>query len=397
MPPGGHRFDQVAFYSIPPPFAILPAGEGFGVCDYLEKLGFDYGEYFPKRGRGVRVGVVDTGIQRDHPAFSSLHSSAIVAARDFTGRHPVTDVRDFSGHGTHVAGVIGSSREGRSGVAPACELVIARVFPSEGVATVDMIAEGILWCVEQGCRVVNLSLSVSGDAKAIRDACEVAEAAGVFVVAAVGNFGYRHEVQWPAAYPTVMGVGSVDSDGVPSKFSAAGPECDVVAPGEKVISSYLNNTFNALDGTSMATPFVAGAAALILAERPETSPVELRVALQAGAVDIYDPGRDERTGSGWLNASNALLSLQGSSKIYGAHRTEVEALGALVSARVFTQSCTYPKALQMLLTDLLAWVIKRYARSNGSLRTPMLARVKVGPVVRLWSYVKALVAYGRTV
>lgn len=230
------------------------------------------------RGRGVVVAVVDTGIARDAPDLAQAH---FVAGRDFV--KPGGEPDDPHGHGTHVAGTIAQSTNngiGVAGVAPEVELMAVRVLDERGAGRWGAVAAGIRWAADQGADVINLSLGGSMPSRTIAAAIEHAHRKGVVVVAAAGNTG-RSSVGYPAAHRFAIAVGAVRFDETRAFYSAYGEGLDLVAPGgdlrvdqngDGLPDGVLQNTrvrgarafdYIALQGTSMAAPHVAGAAALL--------------------------------------------------------------------------------------------------------------------------------------
>jgi len=263
-------------------------------------------------GEGVVVAVLDTGIDRDHPDLRE----AILDARDFSGSRngPI----DGNGHGSHVAGTIAARRNdgGVVGVAPQAMLLIGKVVGDDGSGSDADVARGIHWAIERGARVISMSLGSRQESPVIFHAIKEAFEKGVFVVAAAGNDGPQSPVDYPGRYPGVVTVGSVDRNGRASKFSSAGPEVDVAAPGQDVTSCWLDGGYAKISGTSMATPFVSGAIALMLAKHarqggktPIRTPDELREHLARTATDAGPKGHDPQYGFGLVNPAKMLAPL----------------------------------------------------------------------------------------
>lgn len=245
---------------------------------------------------GVVVAVIDSGVDLDHPELSGLlvpgtdmvdlgpNPTAPPGFRfegDFMGRD--TDPQDEVGHGTHVAGTIACASNNASGVAGVtwnCRLMPVKVLTRivnnanandvRGVGSAADIAAGIRFAVDNGARVLNLSLGGTVDTQVERDAIAYAVSRGVVVVAAMGNGflpppqGNGNLTSFPAAYPDVIAVGAINTADQRAPFSQTGPHIDVAAPGVGVLSTVWDNGFATLNGTSMASPHVAGVAALIL-------------------------------------------------------------------------------------------------------------------------------------
>lgn len=187
-----------------------------------------------KAGQGARVAVLDTGIDKDHPALAANFE----AGRDFVmDNNTPYDFADKEGHGTHCAGTIGAVQldDGFVGVAPNVKLLSGRVCGSDGCSNIA-VAQGINWAIAQKVDVISMSLGGAMATPAEQKAIKAADAAGVVVVAASGNDG-TPKVSYPAAFPSVIAVGAVDSKITKAKFSQWGPELAVVAPGVDVLSS----------------------------------------------------------------------------------------------------------------------------------------------------------------
>lgn len=184
-------------------------------------------------GAGVRILVLDTGIDKEHPALRDNYEQG----KDFVGdgNMPYPEA-DHLGHGTHVAGTIAASlmSDGFVGVAPKATLLAGRVC-NQGCSNIA-VANGINWGIEQKVDIISMSLGGPFATRGEKQAIEAAEAAGVVVVAASGNDG-RKRVSFPAAFPTVLAVGAVDSTPAKADFSNWGPELDIVAPGVGVLSA----------------------------------------------------------------------------------------------------------------------------------------------------------------
>ncbi|WP_186762787.1 S8 family serine peptidase [Lentzea tibetensis] len=241
-------------------------------------------------GAGATVAVLDTGIKADHPDLAGK----VVEAADFTG----TGVSDEHGHGTHVAGIIASNGPVYRGVAPDVRLLSGKVCKPAG-CPFDAIIAGMEWAATRA-RVVNMSLgsdvpSNGTDVLSLAVNRLSAQTGALFVVAS-GNSG-PGKLGSPAAADAALTVGAVDRSDVLATFSSTGPRLgdsavkpDLVAPGVGIVSAGLSGDHVAKSGTSMATPHVAGAAALLAAAHPSWSGAELKDALtSATAVVAGDP------------------------------------------------------------------------------------------------------------
>ncbi len=211
------------------------------------------------QGEGVKVAILDTGIDADHQDFAE----AIIDSNDFT-----TDgIEDANGHGTHCAGIVGARLNGVGfvGVAPKSQLMIGKVLANNGSGAYSWITEGVYWAVESGADVISMSLGGPGSDSELFKAIQYALFHGVYVICAAGNEGAlnQNSIGYPGRYGGVITVASHDRNGNPSGFSSRGGEVDVMAPGSEIWSTYKDGGYAELSGTSMAAPFVAGLAALI--------------------------------------------------------------------------------------------------------------------------------------
>ena len=217
------------------------------------------------QGEGVRVAVLDTGIDTDHPDLSGQ----IVSTKDFTGE----GIEDVNGHGTHCAGIIAAKLNdvGFIGVAPKTELIIGKVLANDGSGSYDWISDGVLWAFEEGADVISMSLGGPDSTPELFNSIHHVLAQGGKIICAAGNDGslYTNNVGYPGKYGGVITVASHDYNGNPSGFSSRGGELDFMAPGDGIWSTYTNGGYRQLSGTSMATPYVAGLAALIISKHKQ--------------------------------------------------------------------------------------------------------------------------------
>ena len=212
---------------------------------------------------GVRVAVIDTGIDLTHPELVGKVDGGFSAV---TNTENPEDFADDNGHGTHVAGTIAAARDGRGvvGVAPKARLYSVKVLDADGSGTLSGVINGIVWAAENDMQVANMSLGAPVDSPAMARAVRYARAVGVIVVAAAGNSG--GSVGFPGAYPDAIGVSASDYQDKLAVFSSRGPEVDFIAPGVDVVSAKNRGGFVSYSGTSMAAPHVAGMAALAVSQ-----------------------------------------------------------------------------------------------------------------------------------
>ncbi|MDH4178381.1 MAG: S8 family serine peptidase [Thermoleophilia bacterium] len=297
---------------------------------------------------GVRVAVIDSGVDRGHPDLRGR----IRAARSFVGGSP----DDVQGHGTIVAGVIAAEADngiGVAGLAPWAELLVAKVVARDGSISVEAEARAIRWAVAMKARVINMSLGGVRDpsrperdtySQLEADAVAYAVSKGVLVVAAVGNGDQAPTEPWrfasyPAALPHVVGVSAVTRAGATPRFSNRDPVYnDVAAPGAGIVSTFprkltarragcadqgytpcATEPYRGTEGTSFAAPQVSAAAATLLAVRPTLRASQVAFLLERTAVDarpatgcpLCIPGRDAQSGWGTLDVTAAATALDG--------------------------------------------------------------------------------------
>jgi len=207
-------------------------------------------------GKGVRVAVIDTGIDRNHPDLRGQVKGRIHLVKGKIG-----------GHGTHVAGIIAAAMNNRGivGVSPQAELYDVKAFKANGTARLFDIIRGIDWSIQNRMQVINMSFGMPEASEALRRVIKKAHAAGIKMVASAGNNGGA--VEYPARFPQVISVGALDQNGKLAEFSSRGKGLSVRAPGVKIYSTWPGGRFRTLDGTSMAAAHVTGLTALKLAKK----------------------------------------------------------------------------------------------------------------------------------
>jgi len=248
----------------------------------------------PTAPTGVVVAVVDTGVDPLHPWFTTH----LLPGRSFVGAPE--DWSDTHGHGTHVAGIVRQAD-------PSARILPIDVFGADDSTKDSVVSAGIVWAVETGARVVNLSLGGTAPSSSLDAAIEFARSRDVVVVAAAGNRGEQGSPpSYPAANELTLAVAALNASLVPASFSNRGIYVDIAALGVGVTSSVPGGGFAAMSGTSMAAPFVAGAAARLRAARPDIDLVATRGHLEATSRDLGDPGRDDVFGWGALDADRAI-------------------------------------------------------------------------------------------
>ena len=253
------------------------------------------------------IAIVDSGINLNHPEFAGR----LVPGYDFINNDG--DPTDDHGHGTHVAGIAaaGINGFGTVGVCPECKVMPVKVLNQRNGGTWGTVSKGILFAVDNGADVINLSLGATITSTTLISSVQYALANGVVIVAAAGNMASSNPF-YPAAVPGVIGVSGTDSQDQYWQVSDYGDYIDVAAPAVNIYSSYhdLANTsgYAYMSGTSMASPFVSGLVGLILSRRPNLTVDEVTALLEKTAKDLGDPGRDPLYGFGRVDAHQALVA-----------------------------------------------------------------------------------------
>src|SRR5690554_3754000 len=271
----------------------------------------------PLTGQGMRVAILDTGIDYTHPDLGGCvgDTCKVLAGVDFSGlsegeESPSTneaDFLDYNRHGTHVAGIVAADGQVR-GVAPDARLYAVKVLGNSGFGGTTAIVAGIEWALDpdgdpatdDGAHVMNLSLGGNNIDMAMDEAVNAAMDAGVVVVVAAGNNGRYNSVDSPGSAEKAITVGAIDKEDKIASFSSRGPvlgdyiKPDLVAPGVGISSTWLHGAHKPLQGTSMAAPHVAGAAALLRQLHPQLSSAEIKDLLINGSrtlgLDIFSQG-----------------------------------------------------------------------------------------------------------
>ena len=294
----------------------------------VRKIGADTVQATGNQGEGIKVAVIDTGINYLHEDLQANYKGGY----DFvnTDENPFDD----NGHGTHCAGVIAAADNNIAvvGVAPKASLYALKVLNSAGNGYTSDIIAAIQWATTNTkMDVISMSLGSSGGSTAMQQACDAAFNSGIVVVAAAGNNGAARtgtNILYPARYPNVIAVGATDQNNLRASFSNTGPELDLMAPGVSILSDYIdvspydyphNLDTLYMSGTSMATPHVAGTAALILKSDETGWPLsttngdgkwsaqEVTTVLTSTADDLGATGKDNYYGYGIVDADQAAL------------------------------------------------------------------------------------------
>ena len=286
------------------PWGVLRIG-----CEPLH-LGTFVGATAPNLGTGVKVAVVDSGIDYNHIDLAAAYAGGY----DFLNND--ADPLDDNGHGTHVSGTIAAQINDAAviGVAPGVDLYALKVLGANGSGSFSAILAALDWCVANQIRVANFSLGTTTDpGTTVATAFDNAAKAGLVIIGSAGNSGAGVDtVGYPARYPSVIAIGSTTSTNTLSTFSSTGPTVELAAPGSDIYSTLVGGGVGYMSGTSMAAPHVAGAAALVIAtglgdlNGNGLINDEVRTVLQQTAIDLGTAGRDNSFGFGLVDARAAV-------------------------------------------------------------------------------------------
>ena len=296
-------------------------------------------------GAGIKVAVIDSGIDYEHSDLKDNYKGGY----DFADKND--NPMDVHSHGTHVAGTVAAIRDGVGvvGVAPEAELYALKVFGDDESAYYDDIIAAINWAAENGIQVTNNSYgSIGYPGTLVEEAFDNAYYnEGVLHVAAAGNSGNRggggDNVIYPARFASVIAVAASDSNNRRASFSSTGPNVELIAPGVSIYSTILNGKYGNKSGTSMASPHVAGVAALVLAANPQLTNEEVRVILQDTAQNLGLSANHQ--GYGLVRADNAVAAVpeteptaKGSiaGKVIDAEETPINEATIVVEGTVFS-------------------------------------------------------------
>ncbi len=269
----------------------------------------------PYTGKGVKIGVIDSGIDVNHSELDVKGGMCALDALCPEG----TPYQDDLGHGTHVAGIIAAKKNGAGiiGVAPDSELYSIKVINNLNTGTTTQIVKGIEWAIHNKMDILNMSITTKRNDPALELALNQAYEEGIILVGAAGNEGFgeiTNSVTYPAKYDSVIAVSAINDDLTKLYESSMGPEVELTAPGSKIRSTYprvldtsdgKRDGYTTLSGTSMAAPHVAGVAALLKERYPLMKNYEIRSILTSTAKDIGEPGKDDEFGYGLLQYVNA--------------------------------------------------------------------------------------------
>jgi flagellar hook assembly protein FlgD len=278
---------------------FIPTDKSFKKQWYLNQISAPKAWDTTRGSSNITVAVIDGGVQKDHP---DLAGKIVKPYNAVTGG----TIYKLDDHGTHVAGIIAASVNGKgiAGVAPNVKIMPINAFTSNGAAAYDVV-HAIYYAVRNGANIINLSLGGYKYSYSMDEAIGYAFTQGTVIIAAAGNSDTYYNT-YPAAYDGAFGVSATNSNDKITQFSNYGNYIDFAAPGEDIYSTVAGSGYDYMDGTSMASPVVSGVAALILSKNPLLSPNEVKAILANSAIDLGNGGWDYFYGYGRVNAYRAL-------------------------------------------------------------------------------------------
>lgn len=254
-------------------------------------------------GAEVVVAVIDTGVDATHPDLLGQ----VLDGYDFVNED--ADPADDHGHGTRMSGIVAAlhdNGEGVAGIAPQARLLPVKVLDADGYGAYSDVARGIIYAVDRGAQVLNLSLAGATESTVLQDAVDYAAARDAVVVAAAGNAG-SSEPMYPAAAPGAVAVSASDAFDTRAGFSSFGNWIDVAAPGVDIVTTSVDHGYASSGGTSPAAAFVSGTFALLRSAEPSLSGSAAEARVFGGAIDLGPVGRDASFGWGLVDAYGALV------------------------------------------------------------------------------------------
>ncbi len=327
----------------------------------------------------VILAIIDTGIDYLHPdlqgslwvnTHEDLNGNGILDPQDLNGidddnngyiddvqgwdftdapryrdlgdyRDPDNDPMDeyYNGHGTQIAGIIAAQTNngiGISGLVPGVQIMNLRAGTAQGYLEEDDVAKAIVYAVENGARIINMSFGDVVVSPFLADAIRFAYSGGVVLVASAGNSG-TNEIHYPAGFAETISVGATKETDALAEFSSWGPTLDLVAPGVNIVSTALNESYNSVNGTSFSAPIVSAGAAILLAENPALNQDHIRNLLKTNCIDLGEKGWDEMYGSGRIDLKRVAQNERQSSLMIheplSGSSTAARTISVIVSAR----------------------------------------------------------------
>lgn len=285
----------------------IPNDGDYGYQYYLNNIRAPQGWDYTTGSPAVIIAVLDTGVDLTHPELASK----LISGYDFVQKDAIP--QDEHGHGTHVAGIaaaVTNNGAGIAGIAWGSEIMPLRVLDAQGNGSYANAAEAIRYAADHGARIINMSIGGSKYSEVLESAVIYAAEMGVILVAATGNSG-ASTVLFPAAFAPVVAVGATDSANEKANFSNSGGAIDVVAPGVSIFSTYPGGQYRFSSGTSMATPMVAGFAALLASLPGMDTSMEIIEVMKTTALDLGPKGFDASYGWGLIQIGPGVLKALG--------------------------------------------------------------------------------------
>lgn len=306
--------DQIDAVAERPGIEFIEQDQTYYVTDINNTWGVEYigGGYTLQDGlfgTGIKMGVIDTGVDYTHPELAAIYKGGV----DIVNQD--ADPMDDNFHGTHVSGTIAAAQDGVGvvGVAPGVDLYAIKGFDAAGSGQTSNLVACVDWSTTNGMDIVNNSWG-GGGSSTLRNVFAASRAAGVIHVCAAGNNYGFFGVSVPAKYDSTYAISAIDDRGQIAQFSDRGEEIDFAAPGVDVYSSNLGGGYVFASGTSMASPHAAGVVALVMAHGDVTDTdgdgtlfTEIRDRMAKAAMDIGEPGEDNLYGHGIINAKASIV------------------------------------------------------------------------------------------
>jgi subtilisin len=253
------------------------------------------------RGKGIKVAILDTGIDPAHPDLAANVKGAVSFV-------PGETFHDGNGHGTHCAGTVAAAENGAGvvGVAPEASLYAVKTLANNGSGQWSWLIAGINWAIQNKVHIISMSLGGTAPS-AVEAACNAAFNAGILLIAASGN--NNGAIGAPGKYKNVIAVGAIDNANVRAPFSNFGPELEICAPGVNVLSTKPGGGYQNMSGTSMACPHVAGGAAVVWGSHRFATNLQIWNLLGSTADNLGPPGWDPHYGYGRLDVDQAAMAM----------------------------------------------------------------------------------------
>jgi subtilisin len=299
---------EVSYVELDKPMYTTGQSLPWGIQRVFEAETYSFPTWLESKGAAIKVAVLDTGIDGSHEDLPSLKGGANTIDSTHWGS-------DGHGHGTHVAGTIAAADNslGVIGVSPDIDLYAVKVLSDSGSGSTSTVIAGIEWAVNNNIHIVNMSLG-GGGTTSLKDACDNAYEVGVLLVSSAGNSGNRRgtgdNVTYPAAYDSVIAVAASDSSDRRASFSSTGPAVELIAPGVSIESTLPGDKYGSYSGTSMASPHVAGVAALVWGANSGLSNIDVREILKTSAENLGLVSNHQ--GSGLVRADLAVAAVSSS-------------------------------------------------------------------------------------